>query len=70
MVFFMLNQCRILYFTINIKINSVHVTGCIGDEEIPKKTYKMFGREVVSSLPYRILDEMNKNEDTEFRLLT
>jgi hypothetical protein len=46
------------------------VTGCIGVEEIPKKTYKMFGREVVSSLPYRILDEMNKNEDTEFRLLT
>jgi hypothetical protein len=36
MVFFMLNQCRILYFTINIRENSLHVTGCIGVEEIPK----------------------------------
>jgi L-rhamnose mutarotase len=36
MVFFMLNQCRILYFTIIIRENSLHVTGCIGVEEIPK----------------------------------
>jgi hypothetical protein len=34
----MLNQCRILYFTINIRRNSVHVIGCIGVEELPKKT--------------------------------
>ncbi len=40
MVFFILNQCRILYFTINIRRNSVHVTGCIGVEEIPKKRTK------------------------------
>jgi hypothetical protein len=32
----MLNQCRILYFTIIIRENSLHVTGCIGVEEIPK----------------------------------
>jgi hypothetical protein len=37
MVFFMLNQCRILYFTKNIGRNSVHETGCIGVEEILKK---------------------------------
>ena len=36
MVFFMLNQCRILCFTIIIRENSLHVTGCIGVEEIPK----------------------------------
>ena len=36
MVFFMFNQCRILYFTVIIRRNSVHVTGCIGVEEIPK----------------------------------
>jgi hypothetical protein len=36
----MLNQCRILYFTKNIRRISVHVTGCIGVEEIQKKTYK------------------------------
>jgi hypothetical protein len=30
----------------------------------------MFGREVVSKLPYRILDEMNKDDDTDLRLLT
>jgi hypothetical protein len=36
MVFFMLNQCRILYFTIIIRENSLHLTGCIGFEEIPK----------------------------------
>jgi hypothetical protein len=40
MVFFMLNQCRILYFTINLRINSVPVTGYIGVEEIPKKLTK------------------------------
>jgi hypothetical protein len=32
-----LNQYRILYFTIIIRTNSVHVTGCIGVEEIQKK---------------------------------
>jgi hypothetical protein len=32
----MLNQYRILYFTIIIRRNSVHVTGCIGVEEIQK----------------------------------
>jgi hypothetical protein len=36
MVFFMLNQVRILYFTIIIREDSLHVTGCIGVEEIPK----------------------------------
>jgi hypothetical protein len=36
-VFFVLNQYRILYFTIIIGRNSVHVTGCIGVEEIQKK---------------------------------
>jgi hypothetical protein len=36
MVFFMLNQCRILYFTIIIRENSLHVTSFIGVEEIPK----------------------------------
>jgi energy-converting hydrogenase Eha subunit A len=40
MVFFMFNQCRKLYFTINITRNSVHVTGCIGVEEIQKKCPK------------------------------
>ena len=34
MVFFMLNQCIILCFTIIIRENSLHVTGCIGVEEI------------------------------------
>ena len=37
MVFFMFYQCRILYFTIIIRENSWHVTGCIGVEEIPTK---------------------------------
>jgi hypothetical protein len=36
-VFFVLNQCTILYFTIIIRENSLHVTGCIGIEEIQKK---------------------------------
>ena len=40
MVFFMLNQCRILYFTIIIRENSLHVTNWIGVEEIPKKRPK------------------------------
>jgi hypothetical protein len=40
MVFFMLNQCRILYFTIIIRENSLHVTSCFGVEEIPKKRAK------------------------------
>jgi hypothetical protein len=39
-VFFVLNQYRILYFTKIIRRNSVHVTGCIGVEEIPKKRTK------------------------------
>jgi hypothetical protein len=42
MVFFMLNQCRILYFTIIIRENSLHVTGCIGVEEIPKKVSNIY----------------------------
>jgi hypothetical protein len=33
----MLNQCRILYFTIIISENSLHVTSFIGVAEIPKK---------------------------------
>jgi hypothetical protein len=37
MVFFMLNQCRMLCFTIIIRENSLYVTGCIGVEEIQKK---------------------------------
>jgi hypothetical protein len=32
-----LNQYRILYFTIIMRENSLHVTGCIGVEEIQKK---------------------------------
>ncbi len=40
LVFFMLNQYRIIYFTIIIRRNSEHVTGCIGVEEIPKKPPK------------------------------
>ncbi len=40
MVFFMLNQCRILYFTIIISENSLHVTSLIGVAEIPKKRPK------------------------------
>jgi hypothetical protein len=36
MVFFMLNQWRILCFTIIIRENSLHVTSCFGVEEIPK----------------------------------
>jgi hypothetical protein len=36
MIFLMLNQCRILCFTIIKTENSLHVTGCIGVEEIPK----------------------------------
>jgi hypothetical protein len=40
LVFFVLNQYRILYFTIIIRRNSEHVTGCIGVEEIPKKRPK------------------------------
>jgi hypothetical protein len=39
-VFFALNQCTILYFTIIIRGNLLHVTGCIGVEEIPKKCPK------------------------------
>jgi hypothetical protein len=38
LVFFVLHQFKILYFTIIIRRNSEHVTGCIGVEEIPKKT--------------------------------
>ncbi len=38
MIFFMLNQCGILFFTIIIRENSLRVTGCIGIEEIPKTT--------------------------------
>jgi hypothetical protein len=45
MVFFMLNQCKILYFTIIISENSLHVTSCIGVEEIQKKN-------ITSSLKY------------------
>ncbi len=40
MVFFMLIQCRIPYFIIIIRENSLYVTGCIGVEEIPKKRPK------------------------------
>jgi phosphatidylserine synthase len=40
LVFFVLNQYRILYFKIIIRRNSVHVTSCIGVEEIPKKRTK------------------------------
>jgi hypothetical protein len=43
MVFFLLNQCRILYFTIIIRENSLHVTGCTDVEEIPKKRPKHLG---------------------------
>jgi hypothetical protein len=32
----MLNQCRILYFTIFMREDSLHVTGCIGIEGIQK----------------------------------
>jgi hypothetical protein len=46
LVFFVYYQYRILNFTIFIRRNSVHVTGCIAVEEIPKKTYK------TSSLKY------------------
>ena len=38
----MLNQCRIFYFTIIIRENSLHVTGCIGFEEIPKNVPKIY----------------------------
>ncbi len=40
MKFFMLNLCRILYFTIIIRQNSLHVTGCIGVEEKTKERPK------------------------------
>jgi hypothetical protein len=40
LVLFVLNQYRIFYFTIIIRRNSEHVTGCIGVEEIPKKRPK------------------------------
>jgi hypothetical protein len=40
LVFFVLNQYRILYFTIILRRNLVYVTGCIGVEEIPKKRTK------------------------------
>jgi hypothetical protein len=40
LVFFVLNQYRILYFKIIIRRNSEDVTGCIGVEEIPKKRTK------------------------------
>jgi hypothetical protein len=36
MVFFMLNQWKIICFTIIIRENSLHVIDCIGVEEIPK----------------------------------
>ncbi len=36
MVFFVLNQCRILYFTVILSENSLYVTGCTDVEEIPK----------------------------------
>jgi hypothetical protein len=42
----MFNQYRILYFTIILRENSLHVTSCIGVEEIQKKTTK------TSSLKY------------------
>jgi hypothetical protein len=35
-VFFILNQCRMLCFKIIRRENSLHVTGCIGVEQIPK----------------------------------
>ncbi len=41
MEFFMLNQCRVLYLTIIIRKNSLHVTGCIGVEEIQKNDPKI-----------------------------
>jgi hypothetical protein len=40
LVFFVLNQYIIIYFVIIIRRNSVHVTGCIGVEEIQKKRTK------------------------------
>jgi energy-converting hydrogenase Eha subunit A len=40
LVFFVFNQYRIFYFTIILRRNSVHVTSCIGIEEIPKKRPK------------------------------
>jgi hypothetical protein len=40
LVFFVLNQYRILYFKIIIRRNTEHVMGCIGVEEIPKKRPK------------------------------
>jgi hypothetical protein len=46
MVFFVLNQCKILCFTIIMRENSFHVTGYIGVEEIQKKSFQ------TSSLKY------------------
>jgi hypothetical protein len=40
MAFFVFNQFRILFFTIFIRENSLHVAGCFGVEEIPKKRLK------------------------------
>jgi phosphatidylserine synthase len=40
LVFFVLTQYKIFYFTINLRRNSEHVTGCIGVEGIPKKRTK------------------------------
>ncbi len=45
----MLNQCRILCFTIIIREDSLHVTGCIGVEEIPKKRPKHLARNISKS---------------------
>ncbi len=36
MLFFTLNQCRMFYFTIIIRENSLHLTGCIGVEDNQK----------------------------------
>jgi hypothetical protein len=41
MVFLMLNQCRILHFTIIRRENSLHVTDYIGVEEKTKKRPKV-----------------------------
>jgi hypothetical protein len=41
MVFFMFNQCRILCFSIMKRENSLHGTGWIGVEEIPKNDPKI-----------------------------
>jgi hypothetical protein len=49
MIFFVLNQCRIFYFTLIIPENTLYVIDCFGFEEKPKKPPKHLARNISKS---------------------